>query len=65
MENVDLPEWIGESFTDENYRTVITEENITFYRTYGGCAKIDGSFVTTTPAGNRINAKINTALMPD
>ncbi|URZ02582.1 hypothetical protein [Clostridium felsineum] len=65
IEKVNLPEWIGESFTDENYRTVITEENITFYRTYGGGAKVDGSFVTTTPAGNRINAKINTALVPD
>ena len=65
IEKVDLPEWVGESFTDGNYRTVITEENITFYRTYGGGAKADGSFVTTTPAGNRINAKINTALVPD
>ena len=65
IDKVDLPEWIGESFTDGNYRTVVTEQNITFYRTYGGGAKVDGSFVTTTPAGNRINAKINTALVPD
>ena len=65
IDKVDLPEWIGESFTDGNYRTVITEQNITFYRTYGGGAKVDGSFVTTTPAGNRINAKINTALVPE
>ena len=65
IDKVDLPEWIGESFTDGNYRTVVTEQNITFYRTYGGGAKVDGSFVTTTPAGNRINAKINTALVPE
>ncbi|MFR0049020.1 MAG: hypothetical protein ACLRWO_21200 [Clostridium butyricum] len=64
IDKVDLPEWIGESFTDANYRTVGTEQNITFYRTYGGGAKVDGSFVTTTPAGNRINAKINTVLVP-
>ncbi|CAH0159406.1 Putative ribonuclease YwqJ [Peribacillus simplex] len=65
IEKVDLPDWISESFTDGNYRTVITEENITFYRTYGGGAKVNGAFVTTSPAGNRINAKINTALVPD
>ncbi|MDB2105060.1 hypothetical protein PMW00_18835 [Clostridium paraputrificum] len=65
IDKMDLPEWIGESFTDRNYRTVVTEQNITFYRTYGGGAKVDGSFVTTIPAGNRINAKINTALVPE
>jgi len=65
IEKVDLPDWIRDSFTDRNYRTVITEENITFYRTFGGGAKANGSFVTTSPAGNRINAKIDTALVPD
>ncbi|WP_241559237.1 hypothetical protein [Lysinibacillus halotolerans] len=65
IEKVDLPDWIRDSFTDGNYRTVITEENITFYRTFGGGAKANGSFVTTSPAGNRINAKIDTALVPD
>src|SRR5699024_2385229 len=62
---VDLPDWIRDSFTNGNYKTVITEENIIFYRTYGGGAKANGSFVTTSPAGNRINSKINTALVPD
>ncbi|KXH78558.1 ribonuclease YeeF family protein [Sporosarcina sp. HYO08] len=65
IEKVDLPNWISESFTDGNYRTVMTKENVTLYRTYGGGAKIDGSFVSTSPAGNRINAKISTALVPD
>ncbi|NPC93399.1 hypothetical protein HOO54_14420 [Bacillus sp. WMMC1349] len=65
IEKIDLPDWISESFTDGYYRTVITEENITFYRTYGGGAKVNGAFVTTIPAGNRINAKISTALVPD
>ncbi|MGK9267876.1 transposase [Bacillus inaquosorum] len=60
-----LQDWISDSFTDGHYRTVITEENINFYRTFGGSARINGSFVTTSPAGNRINAKINTALVPD
>ncbi|MFS0559414.1 LXG domain-containing protein [Terribacillus sp. 179-K 1B1 HS] len=65
IEKAELPDWIAESFTDGNYRTVITEENITFYRTYGAGAKETGAFVTTSPAGNRINAKISTALVPD
>ncbi len=65
IEKVDLPDWISESFTDSNYRTVLTQDNITFYRTYGGGAKANGSFVTTSPAGNRINAKVSTALVPD
>ncbi|GGE54843.1 hypothetical protein [Priestia taiwanensis] len=65
IEKVDLADWISESFTDGNYRTVVTEENITFYRTYGGGAKASGAFVTTSQAGNRINAKISTALVPD
>ena len=65
IEKVDLADWISESFTDSNYRTVITEENIKFYRTYGGGAKASGAFVTTSPAGNRLNAKVSTALVPD
>jgi hypothetical protein len=65
IDKVDLDGWICESFTDGNYRTVVTEQNITFYRTYGGGAKVNGSYVNTTPAGNRINAKINTALVPE
>lgn len=65
IEKVDLPQWIAESFTDSNYRTVITNEDIVFYRTYGGGAKATGSFVTTRAAENRINAKISTALVPD
>lgn len=44
---------------------MVTEENIKFYRTYGGGAKAGGAFVTTSPDGNRINAKISTALVPD
>ena len=65
IEKANLPEWIGESFKESIYRTVITEKDISLYRTYGGVAKINGSFVTTTPAVNRINAKDNSALLPD
>ncbi|BCB02170.1 hypothetical protein KH172YL63_03030 [Bacillus sp. KH172YL63] len=60
-----LPEWLKETFTDSQYRTVITNENITVYRTYGGKANPKGAFATTTPASNRINSKIDSALLPE
>ena len=65
VDKAKLPDWIGESFTDSNYRTVITTEEITLYRTFGGYSDAGGGFVTTTPASNRIQAKIDTALLPE
>jgi hypothetical protein len=56
-----LPEWLKETFTDSKYRTVITNENITVYRTYGGKANPKGAFANTTPASNGINSKIDSA----
>jgi Pre-toxin TG len=60
-----LPGWLKETFTDSQYRTVITNENITVFRTYGGKANEKGAFATTTPASNRINSKIDSALLPE
>ncbi|WP_231147446.1 hypothetical protein [Streptococcus equi] len=60
-----LPGWIADSFTDSHYRTVITGEEITLYRTFGGASDAGGGFVTTVPATNRIQAKIDTALLPE
>nr|WP_269206297.1 hypothetical protein [Streptococcus equi] len=60
-----LPSWIADSFTDSHYRTVITGEEITLYRTFGGASDAGGGFVTTVPATNRIQAKIDTALPPE
>ncbi len=65
INKADLPEWIAESFTDGNYRTVITNDNVTLYRTFGGRADAGGGFATTMPASNRIQAKIDTALLPE
>ena len=65
VDKAKLPDWIGESFTDSNYRTVITTEEITLYRTFGGYSDAGGGFVTTTPASSRIQAKIDTALLPE
>ena len=59
-----LPNTLSKTFTDSNYRTVITEEKIVVYRTFGGRADAGGSFVTTVSAESRIQAKIDTALLP-
>jgi RHS repeat-associated protein len=60
-----LPEWIKDTFTDGEYSTVVTNEDITLYRVYGGRAEATGSFVTTQPAVNRIQTKIDSALLPE
>ncbi|WP_368503179.1 pre-toxin TG domain-containing protein [Alkalihalophilus sp. As8PL] len=64
IDKVDLPSTIASTFKDSNYRTVVTQENVTVYRAFGGKADIGGSFVTTTPAGNKIQSKIDLALLP-
>jgi len=65
IEKQSLPEWMKPTFTDSEYRTVVTNEDIILYRVYGGKAKDTGAFVTTAPAGNRIQAKIDSALLPE
>lgn len=59
-----LPNTLSKTFTDSNYRTVVTKDKITVYRTFGGRADAGGSFVTSMPAESRIQAKIDTALLP-
>lgn len=63
--NEDLPDWIKESFLDSNYRTVITNRDIMVYRVFGGQAEAGGAFVSTSPARNRIQAKVDAALLPN
>lgn len=60
-----LPSFVKDSFKDGIYRTVVTNEDIVVYRVYGGNAKAEGSFVTTSPANNKIQAKIDAALLPE
>jgi len=60
-----LPDWIAKSFTDSQYRTVVTKEDVTLYRVFGGNSDAGGAFATTAQAGNRINAKISCALLPE
>ena len=65
IEKADLPSWIVDSFQDGQYRTVVTTEEVTVYRTFGGHSDAGGGFVTSSPAQNRIQAKIDTALLPE
>lgn len=60
-----LPSWLKKTYTDGHYRTVITNESIMVYRTFGGKAGVEGAFATTVPASNRINSKIDSALLPE
>ena len=65
IDKIDLPSWIKDSFKNGEYKTVITTENVTLYRVFGGHAKMDGSFVSTSSALNKIQAKIDSALLPE
>ncbi|WP_253286630.1 hypothetical protein [Virgibacillus sp. MSJ-26] len=61
----DLPDQFKNSFTDGEYRTVVTNEPVTVYRAFGGDAASQGAFATTSPAKSRIDVKIDLALKPE
>ena len=65
VKQANLPESIKNTFTDGNYRTVETLEDVKVYRTYGGKAKQNGGYATTSPAKSRIDSKIDSALLPE
>ncbi|YCH32441.1 RHS repeat-associated core domain-containing protein [Erwinia sp. D4-22] len=65
IDKTDLPAWIKDSFKNGEYKTVMTTEEVILYRVFGGNAKMDGSFVSTSPALNKIQAKIDSALLPE
>ncbi|WZY01302.1 LXG domain-containing protein [Bacillus sp. FSL W7-1360] len=56
---------MSSTFKHGQYRTVVATEDITLYRAFGGKARAHGSFTTTTPAGNRIQTKMDLALKPE
>ena len=65
VEKQQLPKQVAESFTDGKYKTVELQQDMTYYRVYGGNAQANGGFVTTNPAVNRIQSKIDSALLPE
>ena len=64
MPTQDLDARTANSFMDQNYRTVVTAEEVTVYRTFGGKADAGGGYATTSPATSRIDAKLDVALSP-
>ena len=65
VEKVKLPEALAKTFTDGQYRTVVTNEEITVYRVFGYNARSNGTFATTNPASSAIQAKIDSAILPE
>ncbi|MCF6437015.1 hypothetical protein [Pseudoalteromonas sp. MMG022] len=65
MQKAPLPSWIEESFLDDTFRTVRADTDLTLYRVFGGHAEAGGGFVSTLPAGSRIQSKIDAALLPE
>ena len=60
-----LQEWVVNSFKDGYYRTVVTNEDITVYRVFGNNARATGAFTTSKPSLNRIQTKIDSAILPE
>ena len=61
----ELPPSLAATFEDGAYRTVETTEAVTLYRVYGHSAAQGGGFATTSTSGNRINAALESALLPE
>ena len=54
-----------DTFKDGNYRTVVTNEDIIVYRSFGYNAEAGGVFATSEPAVNRIKTKVDCAILPE
>ncbi|WP_336648269.1 hypothetical protein [Microbacterium sp. MMO-10] len=61
----ELPPSLAATFEDGAYRTVETTEAVTLFRVYGHSAEQGGGFATTSTSGNRINAAMESALLPE
>ena len=53
------------TFKNGQYWTVKTDEDIVVYRLFGNNAEAGGAFATTSPAINRIQSKIDSAILPE
>lgn len=65
IDKQDLPESICCTFKDGCYRTVETTEDITLYRVYGDSAGKQGCFLTTQIPKDRMDSKMNSALLAE
>ena len=65
VEKQELPSWLIDTYKDGVYRTVVTNEDITVYRSFGYNAEAGGAFATSSPAINRIQTKVDSAILPE
>ena len=65
VEKQELPSWLIDTYKDGQYRTVVTNEEITVYRAFGDNAEAGGAFATSNPAINRVQTKVDSAILPE
>ena len=65
VEKHELQSWLIETYKDGQYRTVVTNEEITVYRVFGYNAEAGGAFATSNPAINRVQTKVDSAILPE
>ena len=65
VEKQELPSWLIDTYKDGQYRTVVTNEEITVYRVFGYNAEAGGAFATSNPAINRVQTKVDSAILPE
>lgn len=65
VDKQELPSWLVDTYKDGNYRTVVTNEEITVYRSFGYNAEAGGAFATSNPASSRVQTKVDSAILPE
>ncbi|MFR5487308.1 hypothetical protein, partial [Eubacterium sp.] len=63
VEKQELPSWLIDTYKDGQYRTVVTNEEITVYRAFGYNAEAGGAFATSNPSINRVQTKVDSAIL--
>ncbi len=59
-----MPSWLIDTYKDGQYRTVVTNEEITVYRAFGYNAETGGAFATSSPAIKSTD-KVDSAILPE
>lgn len=54
-----------DTYKDGQYRTVVTNEDITVYRSFGYNAEVGGAFVTSNPALSRVQTNVGGVILPE
>lgn len=65
VEKQELPSWLIDTYKAGVYRTVVANEDITVYRSFGYNAEAGGAFTTSSPALNRVQTKVDSAILPE